>query len=106
MPDLPEEESVSPEIESKRKKLEQLVQTNAAMESELIKRYQVTVQPWVIVNMRIDMLLNAILEDEDRYEFEIEFAKNLQAVLRQIQAEKSKGGLTIPKQSPLLLPGA
>lgn len=105
MSDLPEE-SVPAEVESRRKKLEQLVQINAAIESDLIQRYKVSVQPWVIVNMRIDMLLNAILEEADRYEFEIEFAQNLQAVLRQIQAEKSKGGLTIPKQSPLLLPGA
>ena len=104
MSDLPEE-SVPAEVESRRKKLEKLVQTNAAIESDLIQRYKVSVQPWVIVNMRIDMLLNVILDETDRYEFEIEFAKNLQAVLRQIQAEKSKGGLTIPKQSPLLLPG-
>lgn len=107
MPDLPEEEPVEETTQAKAKRLEKLVAENVKIETDLI-RQNVGVQPWVLVNMRIDMLLNAILDDDERYDFEIESAKNVHAILMAIQQQTAakRGGLSLPKSAPLILPGA
>lgn len=104
---MPEEEPVDEGTEAKRKRLEKLVAENVKIEADLI-RQGFGIQPWVLVNMRIDMLLNAILDDDDRYEFEIESAKNVRSILMTIeqQTASKRSGLALPKQSPLVLPGA
>lgn len=94
------------DLNTKHRQLEKLHKNNRIIEEDLAKR-QVAVQPWILVNMRVDMLLNAILGDDDRYDFEIAYAKNVHDVLMEIErqtADKKPGGLLLPDKSPLQLP--
>jgi hypothetical protein len=87
------------DIEAKRVRLEKLHRDNVAIENDLRKR-NIGVQPWVLVNLRLDMILNVILDEESRYDFEIESAKHVHAILMKIQQDTvGKGpGLLLPQQ--------
>lgn len=105
MSDLPEEEPIAGDVEAKRRTLEKLFENNKAIEQDLLSR-GFGIQPWVLVNMRIDMLLNAIMDETDRYDFEIQSAKNVHAILMRIQQDTAKqqgkqGGLYVPNKKLL-----
>lgn len=100
------EEDAQEDIQAKHSQLEKLHKDNLAIEQDLASR-QIGVQPWVLVNMRMDMLLNAILNESDRYDFEIESAKATHEILMEIQrqtAGKGRGGLLLPGKAPLQIP--
>lgn len=103
MPDLSEEQPADifpDDIAGKHATLEKLVRNNVAIEQDLAKQ-RVGINPWIIVNMRIDMLLNVLLDEGARYDFEIESAKHVHAMLMQIQQEKAKQKLVLPAKNPL-----
>ena len=104
---MSEENVEEADTQAKHKQLQKLHDDNVKIEEDLAKR-QIGVNPWVILNMRLEMLLNAIFEDSDRYDFEIESAEKVHDILMEIQRQtvgKGPGGLALPKPSPLLLPG-
>lgn len=94
------------DISEKHRRLEKLHKDNVAIENDLVGR-QIGVNPWVVLNMRFDLLLNAILDESDRYDFEIESAKKVHDILMEIQrqtANKKPSGLLLPNKAPLQIP--
>lgn len=83
--------------------LEKIVDNNVAVEKDLI-RQRVQPNPYVLVNMRLNLLLDRLLGNGDsnaRLAYEIESAKNVQNILMQIQQQKlaqdTKPKLIIPE---------
>lgn len=85
-------------------KLEKLAANNVAIEQDLI-RQRVQPNPYVIITMRLNLLLDRLLGDGEsnaRLAYEIESAKNIQAILMHIQQEKAKESkLIIPELRPI-----
>lgn len=84
--------------------LEKLANNNVAIEQDLIKQ-RVQPNPYVIITMRLNLLLDRLLGDGEsnaRLAYEIESAKNIQAILMHIQQEKAKESkLIIPELRPI-----
>lgn len=80
--------------------LEILVQQNIGIEEDLI-RLQVQPNPMIIFQMRLDLALNTLLDDESRFRYEIESAKRVFAILNEIESQVSKARILNPGAAPL-----
>lgn len=92
-----------------RQKLESAVRNNIDIENGLIQK-GVKPNPYIISALRMDLLLEMILTDEQRFDYEIESARRVHGILMQIHQDLIQSydklvtpeeGLHVPK---LVLP--
>jgi hypothetical protein len=86
--------------EDLRHRLERIVKGNVAIEEDLIKQ-GVQPNPFIILSMRLDLLLDSIFQMGDRLTFEIESAKRVHDILMQIEQQvldaKTRQKLILPE---------
>ena len=100
-----EEDEIPEEVEDSKKRLEKLHRRNVELENDLRTR-GVGVNPAVLFQMRLDLLMNMILSEEDRYEYEIQSAQHVHDILMHIQQETmSQKLVTPPTAGQLIVPG-
>lgn len=102
---MSEEQVEDQELVELKAELDRLVQNNIAIEDGLIQN-RVQPNPYVILAMRFDMLLNVILDEKSRYRYEIESAKQVNHILVQIreQVKQQATGLVLPNQQGIQVP--
>lgn len=102
------EEEVELTLEQLQRKLEDSVKRNVALEGELRK---LGVQPnhFVIINLRLNKLMEFLMDERQRFEYEIEVSDELTPILLQIEqevlAERERQRLILPAPQTQLPPG-
>lgn len=91
-------------IEHLKAQLDKLHTSNSAIIADLRTRHQVAPDPKILLQIRLEMLLDAMFDEEERYAFEIDYSKRVAEILQAIGQEQTKKGLLIPSQTPLRLP--
>jgi hypothetical protein len=98
-------DEVEPTLDQLKAQLEKLHKNNTAMIQDLRKRKGIAPDPKILLQLRLEMLLDSVFEEAERYKFEIEFGKKLAEMLMVIdQQERGTTGLVLPNKAPLQLP--
>lgn len=81
-----EDEQVEQTTVQLKATLDKLVKQNIALEQSLIDQ-KIKPNPYVIGVMRLNLLLDILLTEEVRFQYEIESAKRIHEILMSIQQE-------------------
>lgn len=107
---------VAPELKAEHDRLMNIVRGNERRERRLQEQYRLMIDLGSVIGMRVNMLIEAVLgkpeHDQERLEFEIQFAEGMRSMLDQtlIQAgvqQAQNEGQQAARQamSKLVIPG-